>query len=36
VQPAHRFYLHAGCTLIAQVADFYDRGEDLCVFVKRL
>ena len=35
-EPARRFYLHMGCTLTAQIADFYDRSEDLCVFVKRL
>jgi len=25
-----------GCELVAQIADFYDRGEDLCVFIRRL
>jgi GNAT superfamily N-acetyltransferase len=35
-EPARRFYLRMGCALAAQLADFYDRGEDLCVFVKRL
>ena len=35
-EPARNFYLHVGCTLTTQIADFYDRGEDLCVFVKRL
>jgi hypothetical protein len=35
-QPARDFYLRQGCELIAQVADFYDRGDDLCLFVRRL
>lgn len=34
--PARRFYQAAGCELQTQIADFYDRGEDLCVFVRRL
>ena len=33
--PARRFYLRMGCTLQTQITDFYARGEDLCVFVKR-
>lgn len=35
-EPARNFYLRVGCTLATRIADFYDRGEDLCVFVKRL
>jgi len=35
-QPARDFYLRMGCELVAQIADFYDRGEDLCVFIRRL
>lgn len=34
--PARNFYLRMGCALQTQIADFYDRGEDLCVFVRRL
>ena len=34
--PARRLYLRAGCELQTQIVDFYDRGEDLCVFVRRL
>jgi len=34
--PARAFYLRMGCELQTQIADFYDRGEDLCVFVRRL
>jgi GNAT superfamily N-acetyltransferase len=33
---ARAFYLRMGCELQTQIADFYDRGEDLCVFVKRI
>ncbi len=35
-EPARNFYLRVGCTLTTRITDFYDRGEDLCVFVKRL
>ncbi len=34
--PARRFYLRMGCALQTQIADFYARGEDLCVYVKRI
>lgn len=34
--PARNFYLRMGCALQTQIADFYDYGEDLCVFVRRL
>ncbi|MDW8327690.1 MAG: GNAT family N-acetyltransferase [Anaerolineales bacterium] len=34
--PARNFYLRMGCVLQTQIADFYDRGEDLCIFVRRL
>jgi GNAT superfamily N-acetyltransferase len=34
--PARRFYERQGCTLAMQLADFYDRGDDLCVYVYRL
>jgi GNAT superfamily N-acetyltransferase len=34
--PARNFYLHMGCVLQTQIADFYDYAEDLCVFVRRL
>ncbi len=35
-EPARNFYLRVGCALATQIADFYDRGEDLCLFLKRL
>lgn len=35
-EPARRFYRRVGCDLQTQIVDFYDRGEDLCVFVRRL
>ena len=35
-QAARSFYQRMGCDLSAQLADFYDRGEDLCVFTFRL
>jgi GNAT superfamily N-acetyltransferase len=35
-EPARRFYLRQGCTLAMQVTDFYDRGDDLCAFVRYL
>ncbi len=34
--PARQFYHRVGCDLQTQITDFYDRGEDLCVFVRRL
>jgi GNAT superfamily N-acetyltransferase len=34
--PARKFYQRMGCELTAQLRDFYDRGEDLCVFTRRL
>lgn len=34
--PARRFYERMGCVLQTQIIDFYARGEDLCVFVRRL
>ena len=35
-QAARNFYLRLGCDLKVQLADFYDREEDLCVFTFRL
>ena len=35
-ESARRFYQRMGCALAVQLADFYDRGEDLCVFTLRL
>lgn len=35
-QAARSFYLRMGCELKAQLTDFYDRGDDLCVFSYRL
>ncbi len=34
--PARRFYLRMGCALQTQITDFYARGEDLCVYIKRI
>jgi GNAT superfamily N-acetyltransferase len=34
--PARAFYQRVGAELAMQLADFYDRGDDLCVFVRRL
>jgi len=34
--PARNFYLRMGCDLAAQLKDFYDRGEDLCVYTRRV
>ncbi len=34
--PARRFYTRLGGDLQTQIRDFYDRGEDLCVYVRRL
>jgi GNAT superfamily N-acetyltransferase len=33
-EPARSFYQRMGCRLSAQLVDFYDRGEDLCVFTR--
>lgn len=33
---ARRLYLRQGCTLAMQVTDFYDRGDDLCAYVRYL
>lgn len=33
---ARSFYRRMGCDLGAQITDFYDRGEDLCIFIHRL
>ena len=33
---ARAFYQRVGADLSFQLADFYDRGDDLCVFVRRL
>lgn len=30
--PARRFYARMGCVLSLQLKDFYDRGDDLCVY----
>jgi GNAT superfamily N-acetyltransferase len=35
-EPARRFYQRMGCSLSAQIPDFYDRGEDLCIYIRRL
>ncbi len=34
--PARRFYERMGCALSMQLADFYDRGDDLMVYARRL
>jgi GNAT superfamily N-acetyltransferase len=34
--PARRFYERMGAVLAAQVKDFYERGEDLCIFTRHL
>jgi GNAT superfamily N-acetyltransferase len=34
--PARAFYQRAGAELAMQLTDFYDRGDDLCVYVRRL
>lgn len=33
---ARNFYQKMGYTLVLQYPDYYDRGDDLCVFLKRL
>ena len=35
-EPARRFYARMGCTLSMQLKDFYDRGDDLCVYTLQL
>ena len=35
-QAARNFYQRMHCNLTAQLPEFYDRGEDLCVFTLRL
>jgi len=35
-EPARRFYLRVGCTLAAQIPEFYDRGDDLCIYTRHL
>lgn len=35
-QAAREFYRRMGCDLVAQLPEFYDRGDDLCVFTLRL
>jgi GNAT superfamily N-acetyltransferase len=35
-EAARTFYQRMGCDLACQLADFYDRGDDLVVFVRRL
>jgi GNAT superfamily N-acetyltransferase len=35
-EPARRFYQRMQCELAMQLVDFYDRGDDLCVFVRRV
>jgi ribosomal protein S18 acetylase RimI-like enzyme len=34
--PARSFYQRMGCELASRIVDFYDRGDDLVVFVRRL
>jgi len=34
--PTRQFYLRNGYTLKAQFEDYYDKGDDLCYFVKKL
>jgi GNAT superfamily N-acetyltransferase len=33
---ARQFYLKMGCQLAVQIADFYERGDDLCVYIRKL
>ncbi len=35
-EPARRFYERVGCTLAVQIPEFYDRGDDLCVYTRYL
>ncbi|MCC7357989.1 MAG: GNAT family N-acetyltransferase [Anaerolineales bacterium] len=34
--PARALYQRLGCALAMQLTDFYDRGDDLCAYVRRL
>ncbi len=34
--PARRFYDRMGAVLAAQVKDYYDHGEDLCIYMRHL
>lgn len=34
-EPTRQFYIHAGCTLEAQIRDFYAPGDDLFIFTVR-
>lgn len=34
--PARRFYARMGCALSLQLKDFYDRGDDLCIYTLHL
>jgi GNAT superfamily N-acetyltransferase len=34
--PARRFYERMGCALAAQIPEYYDRGDDLYVYTRRL
>jgi D-alanine-D-alanine ligase len=35
-EPARRFYRRMGCTLSLQLTDYYDRGDDLCIYTLTL
>jgi GNAT superfamily N-acetyltransferase len=35
-EQARRFYQKMGCVLATQITDFYDRGDDLCVYMRIL
>jgi ribosomal protein S18 acetylase RimI-like enzyme len=35
-EPARKFYARYGCTLSAQLTDFYDHGDDLVIFTKKM
>lgn len=35
-EPARRFYQRMGCTLAVQIPEFYDRGDDLYIYTRRL
>lgn len=34
--PARRFYERVGCSLAARLPNYYDRGEDLCIYTRQL
>ncbi len=34
--PTRRFYESVGYSLVAQIADFYDNGDDKCIFEKKI